>query len=50
MLPVCGGMCPKSWVEGVPACPPAKFNIAERLMIRYAVERGALNGTTADAA
>jgi uncharacterized protein len=42
MLPVCGGLCPKSWLEGTPACPSAKFNITERLMLQYALERGAL--------
>ena len=44
MLPVCGGHCPKSWLEGEPACPSAKFNIIDRLLIYYAQERGAFNG------
>ena len=31
ILPVCGGGCPKSWMEGRPACPPLKFNLPHRL-------------------
>lgn len=33
-LPVCGGGCPKDWYLGNPACPPFKFNIDERLLMR----------------
>jgi uncharacterized protein len=33
MLPVCGGACPKLWLEGKVPCPPAKSNIKERLML-----------------
>ncbi|CAL1517709.1 radical SAM/SPASM domain-containing protein [Chitinophaga sp. MM2321] len=35
LLPVCGGSCPKSWVEGIPACPPFKFNILKELELKY---------------
>jgi uncharacterized protein len=35
MLPICGGACPKSWVEGSPACPSFKFNMPERLLLNY---------------
>jgi uncharacterized protein len=35
MLPVCGGGCPKSWVEGNRACPTPKFNIKDRLQLYY---------------
>lgn len=35
MLPVCGGGCPKQWVEGNRACPTPKFNIKERLQLYY---------------
>lgn len=35
MLPVCGGACPKSWHEDMRACPPAKFNIKEKLALAY---------------
>jgi uncharacterized protein len=48
MLPVCGGMCPKSWFEGTPACPPAKFNIQERLLLWYASKRGAFREDSAN--
>ena len=36
ILPICGGMCPKLWAEGIDACPPAKFNIKERLLVQVA--------------
>jgi uncharacterized protein len=39
MLPVCGGGCPKRWDEGKRACPAAKFNIEQRLLVEYAVTR-----------
>lgn len=35
MLPVCGGICPKSWKEGNNACPPMKYNVKERLALAY---------------
>jgi len=35
MLPVCGGMCPKSWAEGIAACPSNKFNIKDKLVLAY---------------
>ena len=39
MLPVCGGGCPKHWLEGNPACPTAKHNIEGRLLLSYALAR-----------
>ena len=36
ILPVCGGTCPKLWHEGIPPCPPMKYNMKERLLIHYA--------------
>jgi uncharacterized protein len=39
MLPVCGGQCPKSWLEGIAPCPSAKYNIAQRLLLTYALSR-----------
>jgi uncharacterized protein len=39
MLPVCGGRCPKLWQEGIVPCPTAKFNIGERLLMKYAMSR-----------
>ncbi len=47
MLPVCGGSCPKSWHEGAAACPPAKFNIAQRLLVYYALERESFQDVSA---
>ncbi|MBF6643410.1 radical SAM/SPASM domain-containing protein [Chryseobacterium indologenes] len=35
MFPVCGGGCPKSWEEGIIACPSNKFNIQDKLAINY---------------
>lgn len=39
MLPVCGGSCPKHWLEGGMPCPSTKFNIEARLLLSYAVAR-----------
>lgn len=35
MLPVCGGMCPKSWAEGNAACPSNKLNIEDKLILAH---------------
>jgi uncharacterized protein len=40
MLPVCGGGCPKSWHEDMRACPSAKFNIRERLLLSHLISKG----------
>ena len=39
MLPVCGGGCPKSWHEDMRACPTAKFNIKDRLLLSYVASK-----------
>jgi uncharacterized protein len=39
MLPVCGGACPKEWLEGRAPCPSAKLNIEQRLLLTYALSR-----------
>ena len=39
MLPVCGGACPRHWMEGRVPCPAAKHNMAERLLVYYAFDR-----------
>lgn len=39
MLPVCGGACPKQWLEGNVPCPSAKYNIEARLLLGYALAR-----------
>jgi uncharacterized protein len=36
MLPVCGGACPKGWLEGWQPCPSALDNMPERLLLAYA--------------
>jgi uncharacterized protein len=37
MLPVCGGACPKAWMEGHMPCPSALHNIQARLLLAAAV-------------
>lgn len=32
MLPVCGGACPKDWIQNDIPCPPFKFNFQQRLV------------------
>lgn len=49
MLPVCGGRCPKLWLEGITPCPPPKFNIETRLLLRYAQLRLAASAPGASA-
>lgn len=39
MFPVCGGACPKQWLEGNIPCPVFKFNIEQRLVLSYAFNR-----------
>ena len=39
MLPVCGGSCPKLWLEGQVPCPSVKFNIEQRMLLAYALTR-----------
>ncbi len=39
LFPVCGGCCPKHWLEGGTPCPSAKHNIEARLLLSYAVSR-----------
>lgn len=38
-LPVCGGFCPKEWMEGRAACPSFKFNMKQRLLLQYLKEK-----------
>jgi uncharacterized protein len=35
LLPVCGGGCPKHWLDGINACPSYKENIKERILLEY---------------
>jgi uncharacterized protein len=42
MLPVCGGMCPKSWNEGIVPCPSPKHNIEDRLALSYLISRNGI--------
>ena len=47
ILPVCGGMCPKSWEEGINACPSNKFNLKEKLVLAYLYTNEAIKDTVA---
>lgn len=38
-LPICGGGCPKSWLEGTPACPPFKSNYKDKLLLDYFIKK-----------
>jgi len=38
-LPICGGGCPKSWLEGTPACPPFKSNYKDKLLLDYFMKK-----------
>lgn len=37
IFPICGGACPKEWMEGRSPCPSIKYNIKERMMLSYIV-------------
>jgi uncharacterized protein len=39
ILPICGGACPLSWYQGHAPCPSIKYNIEERLHIKYLQSR-----------
>ncbi|QJD96254.1 SPASM domain-containing protein [Mucilaginibacter robiniae] len=45
-LPICGGGCPKSWVEGTPACPPFKSNYKDKLLLDYFIRKQSEQGAT----
>ena len=47
MLPVCGGACPKQWLEGRAPCPSAKRNIEDRLLLAFALSRTGERAKTA---
>ena len=50
MLPVCGGACPKEWVEERVPCPSSKRNMAERLLLAAAFSRTASSTDPVEAA
>lgn len=35
LLPACGGHCPISWYKGKRACPTFKFNLEDKLILKY---------------
>jgi uncharacterized protein len=45
MLPVCGGACPKQWLDGQKPCPSAKHNIKDRLILAWAMALRAANAS-----
>jgi len=36
-LPVCGGACPKAWKEGKVPCPSFKYNLGDKLLLKYSL-------------
>lgn len=46
ILPICGGQCPKHWLDGTPACPTYKFNIEDRLVMQYINNNSSIKGLT----
>jgi len=41
-LPVCGGGCPKSWLDGHPACPDFKYHMEDLVSLAYLTSAGKL--------
>lgn len=39
LLPVCGGACPKAWLDGRVPCPSHKTNLSDRLLLELAHRR-----------
>jgi uncharacterized protein len=39
VLGVCGGACPKHWLQGNPPCPSFKWNLSEKLRLQMALDR-----------
>jgi uncharacterized protein len=39
VFPTCLGMCPKQWNDKVLPCPTSRYNLKEKLLLHYAIER-----------
>ena len=39
LFPVCGGGCPKQWLQGEVACPSFKANITDRLVLDFLAKK-----------
>lgn len=39
MLPMCGGSCPKQWLEGHIPCPTNKYNINQKMALSYSMRK-----------
>ena len=50
LLPICGGACPKQWLNGDVACPSYKANIEDKLLLTYLMKQGGLGEPSAVAA
>lgn len=48
LLPVCGGSCPKLWLEGKVACPSMKSNMPQRLSLTARAQGLQPAGSSAD--
>ncbi|KQW89121.1 hypothetical protein ASC94_21930 [Massilia sp. Root418] len=43
LLPICGGACPKQWLNGDVACPSYKANIEDKLLLNHLLKQGGLS-------
>lgn len=42
ILPICGGSCPKMWVEKLNPCPTMKYNMETRLILNHLSANGSI--------
>ncbi|MDO5615563.1 MAG: radical SAM protein [Cruoricaptor ignavus] len=41
-LPVCGGSCPKDWYKGEFTCPTLKYNLKDKMLLKFLSKKGNL--------
>lgn len=41
-LPVCGGSCPKDWFKGEFTCPTLKYNLQDKMLLKFLSKKGKL--------
>lgn len=41
-LPVCGGSCPKDWFKGEFTCPTLKYNLKDKMLLKFLSKKGKL--------
>ncbi len=42
LFPVCGGGCPKKWLQGEGSCPPFKRNMQDRIALDYLLRKSGI--------